>query len=353
MRETIVNSQVAGLVVQYCKEMGTPPRCRSAALALGVFLVGFVILVADSSSGEGQEPTHVDRDARDLDAFVCVLGIAQDGGYPQLGCRRECCQRAWRELPNPVHVVSLAIIDPVSRQRWLVECTPDFKSQWHALDQLLPVESGLGIDGILLTHAHIGHYTGLIHLGREAFGGEHVPVYAMPRMQDFLRRNGPWSLCVELRNIELRTLKDGQATELNKRIRVTPISVPHRDEFSETVAFRIAGPNHAVLFLPDIDKWERWEKTIEKQLAAVDAAYLDATFFDGDELPGRNMSEIPHPFVVETIQRFAVLPPAERNKVRLIHLNHTNPLWDPASPARNQIRRAGLRIAEMMERVRL
>jgi pyrroloquinoline quinone biosynthesis protein B len=247
----------------------------------------------------------------------------------------------------------LAIIDPVSRQRWLVECTPDFKSQWYALDQLLPVENGLGIDGILLTHAHIGHYTGLIHLGREAFGGERVPVYAMPRLQEFLRRNGPWSLCVELRNIELRTLKDGQVIELNERIRVTPISVPHRDEFSETVAFRIEGPNHAVLFLPDIDKWERWEKTIEEQVAAVDAAYLDATFFDGDELPGRNMSEIPHPFVVETIQRFAVLPPEERNKVRLIHLNHTNPLWDPASPARNQIRSAGLRVAEMMERVKL
>ena len=253
--------------------------------------------------------------------FVLVLGTAQDGGYPQAGCRKSCCQRAWDQPSATRYVVSLAIIDPRSKERWLVECTPDFKQQLRLLDQAFPVENAPGLSGIFLTHAHIGHYAGLVNLGREVLGTKNVPTYAMPRMAEFLRANGPWSQLVQLKNIELRPLKSDAEVALNDRIKITPITVPHRDEFSETVAFRIDGPRQRVLFLPDIDKWDRWERKIEEELAQVDVAYLDATFFGADELPGRNMQEIPHPFVVETIARFAPLDKATRAKVRWIPLS--------------------------------
>jgi pyrroloquinoline quinone biosynthesis protein B len=82
----------------------------------------------------------------------------------------------------------------------------------------------------------------------------------------------------------------------------------------------------------------------------ADIALLDGTFHAEGELPGRSMAEIPHPFIVESLARFASLPAPERAKVRFIHLNQSNPALDPASEARRQIERAGCGVAEQGER---
>lgn len=291
--------------------------------------------------------------------FAIVLGIAQDGGYPQAGTKESA---AWDDPAQRRLVASLAIVDPQSGERWLVDCTPDFPAQLHRLDVVAPSAATPGLAGILLTHAHVGHYAGLIHLGREAMGAQRVPVYAMPRMEAFLRANGPWDLLVRLGNVELRPLADGTPVRLNSRIIATPLLVPHRDEYSETVAFRIAGPNRTLLWLPDIDKWEKWQRVgvssagadllpqLESVLAGVDVAYVDGTFFADGEVPGRAMSEIPHPFVRETIARLARLPASERKKVRFVHLNRTNPLVRNDAAALAEVRRAGMSVAAEGER---
>lgn len=244
-------------------------------------------------------------------AYIIVLGIAQDGGYPQAGCERPDCIAAWNDLKLRRHVASLGIVDPSTHEQWIIDATPDFKTQLHAL--------GGKIDGILLTHAHIGHYLGLAQLGREVIGAHDVPVYAMPRMRAFLEHNGPWDQLVRLHNIDIRPIEDGIAVKLNSNITVTPLIVPHRDEYSETVGFIVKGPTRSILWLPDIDKWEKWSTRIEDVIARVDVAYIDGTFFDASELPGRNLSEIPHPTMRESMQR---LKPA---KIRFIHLNQSNP----------------------------
>ncbi|MCP4788282.1 MAG: MBL fold metallo-hydrolase [Fuerstiella sp.] len=284
------------------------------------------------------------------DPYVAVLGIAQDAGFPQAGCRKACCQAAWKNNQLRQHVACLAIVDPQQGQRWLIDCTPDFREQLHALDQLSPTDTTPGLDGILLTHAHIGHYAGLIHLGRETIGANRVPVYAMPRMRRFLEDNGPWEQLIRLRQIAIEKLVAGQPLKLNKRIEVTPFLVPHRDEYSETVGFCIQGPSRTVIYIPDIDKWERWEIKIEDIVADADIAYLDGTFFANGELPGRNMSQIPHPFVTESIERFKKLSARDRDKVRFIHANHTNPILDPSSSATRAVKAAGHHVAEQGER---
>jgi pyrroloquinoline quinone biosynthesis protein B len=291
--------------------------------------------------------------AAEADApFAVVLGTAQDGGFPQAGCKKVCCKNAWGDATKRRDPASLGLIDPISGQRWLIECTPSFPRQARRFDAALPKLAGR-IDGILLTHAHMGHYAGLLHLGREVMGADGVPVHAMPRMEKFLRTQGPWSQLVQLKNIALRPMRDGRAFALNKRLRVTPFLVPHRDEFSETVGFRIEGPRQKILWLPDIDKWERWKTPLEKALAGVDVAYLDATFYTDGELGGRDMSKIPHPFIAETMRRLKTQPAAVRAKVRFIHLNHTNPAHNPRSAAAKVIRAAGFRVAEQGERVDL
>lgn len=267
--------------------------------------------------------------------YAVVLGIAQDGGYPQTGCNRPDCVDAWRDPSKRRRVASLGIVDPQSNERWIIDATPDFPEQLRVLDERSRTPTG-----ILLTHAHIGHYLGLAHLGREVLGAKNVRVYAMPRMRAFLERNGPWSQLVELRNIELVTLQENEEIALNARIRVTPLRVPHRDEYSETVGFLVRGPSRAILWLPDIDKWEKWDLPLESVLERVDVAYLDGTFFTADELPGRDLREIPHPLIRETEARLAKSP--LRTRVRYIHLNQSNPLL--------RERREGITVAREGER---
>ncbi len=297
-----------------------------------------------SDGGAGGSGSALDRTMSGIQ--LIVLGIAQDGGYPQAGCRKPCCQVAWQDSSRRRFVASIAIVDHTTGQRWLFDCTPDFRDQLELLNRIAPTEATLGLDGILLTHAHIGHYTGLMHLGHEAMGASDVPVYAMPRMREFLANNGPWGQLVTKRNIAIRPLEAGQPVKLNERIEVTPLLVPHRDEYSETVAFHIKTPGRSVLYLPDIDKWSRWDSSIEDWIAKVDLAFIDGTFFENGEIPGRDMADIPHPFVAESIQRFSVLDESTRKRVRFIHLNHTNPAIRPDDPARRSIQQAGMAVAE-------
>lgn len=248
-----------------------------------------------------------------------LLGIAQDGGVPQAGCDCVNCSRAWVDPTFCQFVVSLGLVDHANRQSWLIDATPDFREQWHALRNLAPRCS---LAGIVLTHAHMGHYTGLIHLGREAMDTRDVPVYATPRLASFLRDNAPWSQLVALRNIELRLLTPGADAQLSPDLHLTPFLVPHRDELSDTLALVVHGPAQRLFYCPDIDAWSKWEHNLRDFVAGMDVAFLDATFFSADELLGRDLSEIPHPLVTETAERLAGVD----CDVRLIHLNHTNPL---------------------------
>ncbi|MDX1420896.1 MAG: MBL fold metallo-hydrolase [Rubricoccaceae bacterium] len=293
------------------------------------------------------------------EAYVVVLGIAQDGGVPQAG---DPDAAGWTDPAHRRLVVSLGLVDPATGERWLFEATPDLPEQLHRLDALAPVSERPGLAGVFLTHAHLGHYTGLAFFGHEAMGARGVPVYAMPRMADYLRTNGPWSQLVRYENVVLRALADGVPVRLNRRLTVTPLRVPHRQEFSEVVGFRIEGPNRSVLFIPDIDSWEEWDPPtgsgqagtrIEDEIARVDVAFLDATFYADGEIPGRDMSGFPHPFITHSLARFAPLPAAERAKVRFLHLNHTNPALWPGTAARQTVEAAGFRIAEEGERVAL
>ena len=273
--------------------------------------------------------------------FMVVLGVVQDAGYPQIACKKDCCKR-YRDNKVPGQkVVSLALFDPVSKQKWIFEATPDLPEQLHETDKYM--EGNLS--GIFLTHAHIGHYTGLMYLGKEAMNSNQLPVYAMPGMQNFLQNNGPWNQLISLKNIRLQKLKADSTIWLSDNISVTPLLVPHRDEFSETVGYSIRINNKRILFIPDIDKWQKWEKDIRQLVKNFNYLFLDATFYNENELPGRNMAEIPHPFVTESMELFKDLPASEKSKIWFIHFNHTNPLIDTLSKEYKEVRNRGFNVA--------
>ncbi|MBS1511304.1 MAG: pyrroloquinoline quinone biosynthesis protein PqqB [Bacteroidetes bacterium] len=277
---------------------------------------------------------------------IVVLGIAQDAGYPQAGCTKACCNAYWQGKERKKLVTCLALVDRSTNQFWLFDATPDIAAQLHTLQNYLPEKNNYSPAGIFLTHAHIGHYTGLMHLGREVMNATAIPVWAMPRMDSFLRNNGPWNQLVQLKNIRLMPLHNDSTVTLNNALTVTPFLVPHRDEYSETVGYKISSSNKKILFIPDINKWQQWNKNIAGEIQQCDVAFIDGTFYQSGELPGRNMSEIPHPFVEETMQLLDHLPITEKNKIRFIHFNHTNPLIKNKSTAKNAVKAKGYGVAE-------
>lgn len=282
--------------------------------------------------------------------YVVVLGTAQDGGLPQIGCQEELCVQARGHPDRRRLVTSLLLADPRSGKRWLFDASPDLREQAlraqpHPAGRRDEGERPALFDGVFLTHAHVGHYAGLMQFGRELYGAHDLPVWGTMRMREFLTNNGPWSLLVQSHAIELVDMPIGREVELAPELFVSAMRVPHRDEFSDTLAFVIRGPRATLCYLPDIDKWERWDERLEDLLGRVDVALIDGTFFADGEVAGRAMSEIPHPFMVETMKRLATSPAALRAKVVFTHLNHTNPASSPGSSADHSVRDAGMRVA--------
>ncbi len=286
---------------------------------------------------------QIEKKQIDYKQYITVLGIAQDGGYPHIGCQKKCCKSVYNAKSIRKSVVSLGLVDIKNKQKWLFEATPDLHTQLATLEQN-HLKTKTIIDGVFLTHAHIGHYTGLMYFGREAYGKKNIPVFAMPKMKEFLSNNGPWNQLVSLRNIVIKKLQEDSTMVLNKQLKATPFLVPHRDEFSETVGYKIEGTKKTALFIPDIDKWHKWKKNIIKEVKNVDYAFLDATFLNQNEVK-RAMTEVPHPFIQETINLFKNESLATKNKVIFIHFNHTNPALQKNSKERLEIEKSGFSFA--------
>jgi len=277
--------------------------------------------------------------------YIIVLGVAQDGGYPHMGCTKECCRSAWENPSIRRNVVSLALVDPVSQHWYLFEATPDIREQLHLFRQLTSGKYNYLPRAVFVSHAHIGHYTGLMQFGREVMNTDGISLYVMPRMKAFLENNGPWDQLVRLENIIPVEINDGSELAISEEITVKSFSVPHRNEYSETAAYKIIAGNRSYLFIPDINKWDKMNKDIISLVQSSDISFLDGTFYSQGELPGRNMDEIPHPFIVETMELFSREDKETKNKIHFIHFNHSNPVLYNKG-IREEILTKGFNIAE-------
>ena len=267
-----------------------------------------------------------------------ILGVVQDGGLPHLGSNKLCCEN----IEQKRYVTSIMLVNNENNKSYLFDASPDINEQLNFMGDRIKKD----LKGVFLTHAHIGHYTGLMYFGREALNSKLINVYAMPRMKKFLEQNGPWSQLVSLENISINEINSNSKISVDPNVTIQPIEVPHRAEFSETVGYKIYGPNKTVLFIPDIDKWYLWEKSIIDQIKQVDYALIDATFYDSEEVNYRDLSEIPHPFVVESMELFDSTSDEEKKKIFFIHLNHTNPLLDKDSDQYKFVKDKGYNVAE-------
>jgi pyrroloquinoline quinone biosynthesis protein B len=282
-------------------------------------------------------------------AVIKVLGTAQDGGIPQIGCYCKNCQKARQDAQFIRLRPSLAILDPNAKKMFIIDASPDISLQYDSIhNRLKRAESRKKNtpDGILLTHAHIGHYTGLMFYGYEALSSDKLPVYCSRRMADFLTKNAPWSQLVKFQNISIHLIDPDTRISLTPEISVIPFLVPHRDEYSDTLGFQIAGQKKKLLYIPDIQGWKVWSRDIREEVESVDFALLDGTFYSPDELPGRDLSRIGHPFITTSIETLRQIAKKGKTRIYFTHLNHSNLALDPEGDALRHIVNEGFGVAQ-------
>jgi pyrroloquinoline quinone biosynthesis protein B len=263
---------------------------------------------------------------------IVVLGVAQDAGIPHLGCDKGACSQIRAGKRRAEMVACLGLRDNASGASYLFDATPDIRRQLTLLN------GGKRPAGIFLTHAHMGHYTGLTYLGRESVDWKGVQVHCTPRMASFLQKNDPWRFLIANGNLSLREISHGGNVELAGGVSVHAFKVPHRDELSDTVGYLIRGPRQSAVYVPDTDAWEKWSGDIRQLAERVDLLFLDGTFSSPEEVGGRDISQIPHPMMSDTRDRLKDLArpggapkkPSDDRRAELwfIHLNHTNPALD-------------------------
>jgi pyrroloquinoline quinone biosynthesis protein B len=282
--------------------------------------------------------------------YIYILGNTQDAGLPHIGCQHPFCEDNFNVYEEH-YTTSIAVVNSDLKKYILFEATPDITFQLNNLKRNI-FDEFLLPESIYITHAHIGHYTGLMYFGREALGAKDLMVRVLPRMSNFLQNNGPWSQLVDINNIKIKEINFGSSTKELTNIYITPFQVPHRDEYSETAGYIIKGKNKKALFIPDIDKWEKWDRDLSQIAKEFDFLLIDATFYDSKEI-NRDISEIPHPLVTETIDLLSGLSIENRNKVYFIHMNHTNMMLDPDSELSRLVLSKGFNIARLGQKLYL
>jgi len=282
--------------------------------------------------------------------YIYILGNTQDAGLPHIGCQHPFCEDSFN-VYEYYYTTSIAVVNSDLKKYILFEATPDITFQLNNLKKNI-FDEFLLPESIYITHAHIGHYTGLMYFGREALGANDLMVKVLPRMSNFLQNNGPWSQLVDINNIKIKEINFGSSTKELANIDITPVQVPHRDEYSETAGYIIKGENKKALFIPDIDKWEKWDRELSQLAKEFDFLLIDATFYDSKEI-NRDISEIPHPLVTETMNLLSGLNKENRNKVYFIHMNHTNMMLDPNSDLSKLVTSKGYNIARLGQKLYL
>lgn len=295
-------------------------------------------------------PGHIsEKPGQAENVLVKVIGTAQDGGIPHIGCFCSNCQRAWKKPQLSRFISSLAVFDLTENKTILVDATPDMRAQTMMIRERMKPKRTTNRywpDGILLTHAHIGHYTGLMFYGYEALSTDRLPVYCSKRMKNFLTQNGPWSQLVDQKNILAKTISPGQRFSVTSQISILALQVPHRDEYSDTLGFQIKGPKRSLLYIPDIHNWKIWDRSVVEEVQKVDIALLDGTFFSPEELPSRNLSSIGHPFILDSMKILSDIAQSGKTQIFFTHLNHSNLALDPDGDSRKIIKKNTFFLAE-------
>ena len=253
---------------------------------------------------------------------VHVLGTVQDGGVPHPGCVCGACAAA-RSDPKRRRRIACIAVEGETGKTFLVDAGPDLRDQLDVLSRATGRKPP-ALDAVAITHAHVGHYLGLAFLGKEAMHTRLLPVFGTPSVARFLKGNRPWSHLVEREEIDLQILAPGHPHPFDGAI-LHAFLTPHRGEDTDTVGFEIVGRKRRLVYVSDADVFP---PQMVERIRDADVAIVDGTFFSPAELPHREILAVRHPYVRDSIG----LLEGAKGQIYFTHMNHTNPMLDPASP---------------------
>jgi pyrroloquinoline quinone biosynthesis protein B len=260
--------------------------------------------------------------------IVEVLGNVQDGGVPHLGCSCEVCENARNDPCDEKFVSSLLLRKDGEEDsvRYLFDATPDIRHQIK----------GDYLDGIFVSHGHMGHILGLMYLGTESLDASNVPVYCAEDMEDFLMQNDPYRLLVDRNQIEIVGVKDGRETDILGG-KVEPLTVDHSHVNTETLGFMIRGEEKDLFYISDFDNWTN---DLLDAIEEADIAIIDGTFWAEDEID--RYDEVPHPTIPGSMEKTSEFD----TEIYFTHLNHTNPALREDSEERKEVEEKGYGVVE-------
>ena len=290
----------------------------------------------------------------DEQSIVVVLGTAQDAGLPQLGCNCSNCSKAISNQRFRRLVSSLGIFNTITGKSYIIDATPNLTEQVRLLNKIkskflnksnyslknITGTNEFELSGIFLSHAHIGHYLGLVQLGKEALCANKIPVYATSSMIKFLNANSPFNDLIINKNIIPNEIKIDKKFIINQSLSLTPFFVQHRHEHSDTVGFYISGSKKELLYIPDMDVLSQ---DVLDRISDADIAIIDGTFYDKSELSTyHDFQKVSHPTIKESMQILKTI--TKGTSIYYTHFNHTNPVLDSKSEVLNEIKANGLKL---------
>ena len=259
---------------------------------------------------------------------VEVLGNVQDGGVPHLGCSCDVCESARGDCSERRYVGALMVKenDREDSGQYLIDATPDIKYQ---ID-------GKFLDGVFISHGHLGHINGLPFFGTECLDTEHLPIYCTAEMRQYIMNNDPFRLMVDRNQIELNEVNNNDSVEIRGG-EIEFRNVLHRYVNTDTTSFMIKGEDRKLYYLSDIDEWTEEAANSVKE---ADIALVDGTFWSKEEID--RFEEVPHPPIKQTMDKMEDWD----TEIIFTHLNHTNPALREDTEERKELEERGFKVAE-------
>jgi pyrroloquinoline quinone biosynthesis protein B len=278
-----------------------------------------------------------------------VLGAAAGGGLPQWNCAcRNCCDARKGVLPRATQSSVALSLDGVA---WVVlNASPDIRVQLDVAAFAPPGLRGSPVKAVVVTNADVDHIAGLLSL-RE---GTAFDLWASADTHGVLAGSPVFGVIAAAVRREM-TLEVPFAPLPG--IEVTAFAVPGKVALflegamgaghrmgGQTVGLRIAAGGRVAYYIPGC---AAVPDDLKARVDGADALLFDGTVFRDDEMAttgtgARTGARMGHIAMTESLKAWHGVRIGQK---LFIHLNNTNPAWQPASPERAAVTAAGWQVA--------
>jgi len=292
--------------------------------------------------------------------IVRVLGSAAGGGVPQWNCACKNCA-AVRSGAQAARSQSSFAVSGDGERWYLINVSPDVATQIEAFAPLQPRGArGTPIAGFLLTDANVDHLGGLAVLRQQ---GEHRFVVRSSAVVREIAIRQPAFAAFAAPPHAWLPVHGGQPCEpayadeaIGTALIVRSLNVPgltpgfdgRRAVEGAVLAFEVtdARTGGTVLFAP---VFASVDAGLREAIARADVTFLDGSFFNDDEMPALGLGEkransLGH-LPVGGEEGSLHIVAGMRNRRVFSHVNNSNPMLDPDSPAALAVAEAGAEVA--------